>query len=75
LDGLEVFNHRQGAEFREELIALCVELGLLVTAGTDDHTPTGEHIGDAFADENGPIIEPRAAEWLAAFRARLSARA
>jgi predicted metal-dependent phosphoesterase TrpH len=71
LDGVEVFNHRQGAEFRETLISIADELGLLVSAGTDDHTPTGEHIGEAFADESGPQEEPRATRWLAEFQAAL----
>ena len=48
LDGLEVFSHNQGLEIRSHLLELCSELGLAVSAGTDDHTPTGEHIGDAF---------------------------
>ena len=72
LDGVEVFNHRQGLEFRESLISIAGELGLLVSAGTDDHTATGEHIGEAFADESGPFVEPRAAGWLADFRAALN---
>jgi hypothetical protein len=74
LDGVEVFNHRQGAEFRAALLTTAEELGLLVSAGTDDHTATGEHIGEAFADESGPIIEPRATRWLDELRARLTAR-
>jgi predicted metal-dependent phosphoesterase TrpH len=74
LDGLEVYNHRQGSVFREELVSLCVELDLLITAGTDDHTATGEHIGDAFEDANGQIIEPRAQGWLVAFQECLATR-
>lgn len=72
LDGIEVYNHRQGYEFREVLIGLADELGLLVTAGTDDHSAGGEFIGTAFADESGPVAEPRAARWLSEFREALA---
>lgn len=67
LDGLEVFNHGQDAAFRAELIGLADELGLFVTAGSDDHTATGEHIGDAFLEGDVQIREPRMRDWLDAF--------
>jgi predicted metal-dependent phosphoesterase TrpH len=67
LDGLEVFAHGQEEpEFVEVLLDLALRHGLLVSAGSDDHSVDGAHIGGALAAD-----DPRAAGYLAAIEERL----
>jgi len=72
LDGVEVFNYRHGPEFRAEILDWAQDKSLLITAGTDDHTSTGENIGRAFYDGEVEIFEPQAERWLGELLARLT---
>ena len=69
LDGLEVWAPRQeDAGFLAELLAVCAHLGLLATAGSDDHSADGSWLGRT------GLPASEAAGRLAAFEAALVRR-
>ena len=72
LDGIEVFNYRHSPDFRTEILDWAQNKNLLITAGTDDHTVTGENIGRAFYDGQEEVFEPQAERWLGELLAHLT---